>query len=69
MLRGASLISQGVSIVAGSRRLGHWGPKITYRVFAYLVPDDEAATRTAPASTLAKIIPEEYPMCTRERVR
>lgn len=64
---GASLISQGVSIVAVSRWLGHSSPEITYRVYAYLKPDDEAATRAALASTLAKIIPDVYPMCTRER--
>jgi len=60
------LVSQGDSIVAVSRWLGHSSPEITYRVNAYVQPDDETATRAALATTLAKIIPDVYPMCTRE---
>jgi integrase len=63
---GASPISHGVSVVAASRWLGHSSPEITYRVYAYLKPDDELATRAAMAETMAKIIPVVYPLCTRE---
>ena len=66
---GASLISQRVSIVAVSRWLGPSSPEITYRVYAYSKPDDGTATRAALATTLAKIIPDVYQMCTRERGR
>jgi integrase len=63
---GAGLISRGVSVVAVSRWLGHSSPEITYRVYAYLKPDDEQAGRAALASTMRKIIPEVYPVCTPE---
>ncbi|WP_336026508.1 tyrosine-type recombinase/integrase [Geodermatophilus sp. FMUSA9-8] len=63
---GASLVSRGVSVVAVSRWLGHSGPEITYRVYAYLKPDDELATRAAMADILSKINPDVYPLCTRE---
>jgi integrase len=49
-----------------SRWLGHSGPEITYRVYAYLKPDDELATRAAMADSLSKINPDVYPLCTRE---
>lgn len=61
---GASLISRGVSVVAVSHWLGHSSPEITYRVYAYLRPDDEAAGRAAMAENMRKIIPDVYPMCT-----
>lgn len=63
---GASLISRGVSVVAVSRWLGHSSPEITYRVYAYLKPDDEQAGRAALAETLRSIVPDVYPLCTRE---
>lgn len=63
---GAGLVSRGVSVVAVARWLGHSSPEITYRVYAYLRPDDETAGRAAMAETMAKIIPHVYPMCTRE---
>lgn len=65
---GASLISRGVSVVAVSRWLGHSGPEITYRVYAYLKPDDEYATRAAMAQTMAKIIPDVYPVWTADKI-
>lgn len=34
---------EGVPVGAGSHRLGHPGPEITYRFCTYLRPDDEAA--------------------------
>lgn len=63
---GASLISRGVSVVAVSRWLGHSSPEITYRVYAYLKPDDEQAGRAALAETMRSIVPDVYPLCTRE---
>jgi integrase len=63
---GASLISRGVSVVAVSRWLGHSSPEITYRVYAYLKPDDERAGRAALAETMRSIVPDVYPLCTRE---
>jgi len=60
------LVSQGGSIVAVARWLGHSSPEITYRVSAQLKPDDETATRAALATTLATITPDVYPMCDRE---
>lgn len=61
---GASLISRGVSVVAVSSWLGHSSPEITYRVYAYLKPDDEQAGRDAIAKTMHQILPHVYPMCT-----
>jgi integrase len=63
---GACLISRGVSVVAVSRWLGHSSPEITYRVYAYLKPDDEQAGRAALAATMRSIVPDVYPLCTRE---
>ena len=63
---GASLISRGVSVVAVSHWLGHSRPEITYRVYAYLRPDDEVAGRAALAEGMRKIIPDVYPVCTRQ---
>jgi integrase len=63
---GAGLISRGISVVAVAHWLGHSSPEITYRVYAYLRPDDETAGRVAMAETMRKIIPDVYPMCTRE---
>jgi integrase len=61
---GASLISRGVSVVAVSSWLGHSSPEITYRVYAYLKPDDEQAGRDAIAKTMRQVLPHVYPMCT-----
>jgi integrase len=61
---GAGLISRGVSVVAVARWLGHSSPEITYRVYAYLKPDDELTGRAAMAATMRKIIPDVYPVCT-----
>ena len=61
---GASLISRGVSVVAVSSWLGHSSPEITYRVYAYLKPDDEQAGRDAIAKTMRQLLPHVYPMCT-----
>ena len=63
---GAGLISRGISVVAVARWLGHSRPEITYRVYAYLRPDDETAGRVAMAATMRKIIPDVYPLCTRD---
>jgi integrase len=65
---GASLISRGVSVVAVSRWLGHSSPEITYRVYAYLKPDDEQAGRDAIAKTMRRLLPHVYPMCTEKGV-
>ena len=61
---GASLISRGVSVVAVSSWLGHSSPEITYRVYAYLKPDDEQAGRDAIAKTMRQVLPHVYPVCT-----
>ena len=61
---GASLVSRGVSVVAVSRWLGHSSPEITYRVYAYLRPDDEQAGRVAMAESMRRIVPDVYPLCT-----
>lgn len=61
---GASLISRGVSVVAVSAWLGHSSPEITYRVYAYLKTDDEAAGREAIAKTMRQVVPHVYPVCT-----
>ena len=63
---GAALISRGVSVVAVSRWLGHSSPEITYRVYAYLRPDDEQAGRAALAATMRRVVPDVYPGCTGE---
>jgi integrase len=63
---GACLISRGVSVVAVSRWLGHSRPEITYRVYAYLTPDDELAGRAALAETVRSVVPDVYPLCTQE---
>ena len=63
---GAGLISRGVSVVAVSRWLGRSSAEITYRVYAYLRPDDEAAGRSAMAKTMRKMIPGVHPTCTQE---
>ena len=60
---GASLISRGVSVVAVSSWLGHSSPEITYRVYAYLKPDDEQAGRDAIARTMRQVLPHAYPVC------
>ena len=61
---GSSLISEGVSVVAVSRWLGHSSPEITWRVYSYLMPNDDQVGRAAMAKNLSKIIPDVYPMCT-----
>jgi integrase len=54
---GASLISAGVSVVAVSRWLGHSSPEITWRVYSYLMPNDDEIGRAAMAQTLARVAP------------
>lgn len=61
---GSSLIAGGVSIVAVSRWLGHSSPEITWRVYSYLMASDEDAGRAAMAATLARVVPDVYPLCT-----
>ena len=63
---GASLVSYRVSVVAVSRWLGHSSPEITYRVYAYLRPNDEQAGRVAMAESMRRIVPGVYRMCTAE---
>ena len=52
---GASLISAGVSVVAVSRWLGHSSPEITWRVYSYLMPNDDEVGRAAMARTMRKL--------------
>lgn len=58
---GAGLISR---VVAVAHWQGHSSLEITYRVYAYLRPDDEGAGRAAMAASMRKIIPDVYRMCT-----
>ena len=53
-------------MVAVSRWLDHASPEITCRVYAYLKPHDEQAGRAALAETMRSIVPDMYPLCTRE---
>lgn len=62
---GSSLISQGVSVVAVSRWLGHSSPEITYRVYSYLMTNDDAIGREAISKTMGRIIPAVSPACPR----
>jgi integrase len=61
---GASLISAGVSVVAVSRWLGHSSPEITWRVYSYLMPNDDEIGRAAMASTMTRVAAGVYPSCT-----
>ncbi|MFN2562658.1 MAG: tyrosine-type recombinase/integrase [Jatrophihabitans sp.] len=61
---GSSLISQGVSIVAVSKWLGHSSPEITWRVYSYLMATDEEVGRGAMSRTFSKLLPDVYPLCT-----
>ena len=63
---GASLISAGVSVVAVSRWLGHSSPEITWRVYSYLMPNDDEIGRTAMAKTMTRVAAGVYPSCTEE---
>lgn len=63
---GSSLISGGVSVVAVSRWMGHSSPEITWRVYSYLMASDEDTGRAAMAATLARVVPDVYPTCTRQ---
>jgi integrase len=65
---GASLISQGVSVVAVSEWLGHSSPEITYRGYSYLMTNDHEVGRAAMTATMGKLIPDVYPACTDEAV-
>jgi integrase len=53
---GSSLISRGVSVVAVSRWLGHSSPEITWRVYSYLMANDEQVGRDAMRSALAAVL-------------
>ncbi len=65
---GSSLISGGVSVVAVSRWLGHSSPEITWRVYSYLMANDDEVGRAAMAKTMirltgvAQALPTEAPM-------
>jgi integrase len=64
---GSSLISQGVSVVAVARWLGHSSPEITWRVYSYLMSNDEEVGRAAMGKTMGALLaPDVYPLCTRE---
>ncbi len=63
---GSSLISGGVSVVAVSEWLGHSSPEITWRVYSYLMANDQEVGRAAMAKTMTKVVPDVYPACTAE---
>lgn len=65
---GASLISRGVSVVAVSKWLGHSSPDITWRVYSYLMPDDEVVGRGVMADVMAALSSDVHAPCTREAV-
>jgi hypothetical protein len=48
---------------------GHSSPEITWRVYSYLMPNDDEIGRTAMTKTLHKILPDVYQMCTRESLQ
>lgn len=54
---GSSLVSRGVSVVAVSRWLGHSSPEITWRVYAYLMTNDEGVGRAAMAAAWTDVLP------------
>jgi integrase len=60
---GASLISAGVSVVAVSRWLGHSSPEITWRVYSYLMANDDEVGRAAMAQTLRRLTADVSHMC------
>jgi integrase len=66
---GSSLISQGVSVVAVARWLGHSSPEITRRVYSYLMTGDEQIGPDAMTKAMQRLVPSDpdvYPMCTRQ---
>ncbi|HEY3090735.1 MAG TPA: tyrosine-type recombinase/integrase [Jatrophihabitantaceae bacterium] len=64
---GSSLISRGVSVVAVSRWLGHSSPEITWRVYSYMMANDDEVGRAAMAATMGSLLAGVYPSCTREQ--
>jgi integrase len=66
---GASLISRGVSVVAVSRWLGHSSPEITWRVYSYLMPNDDEVGRAAMAKTMGAVLADVSPLCPREEAQ
>ena len=60
---GASLISAGVSVVAMSRWLGHSSPEITWRVYSYLMANDDEVGRAALAHTMRFLTVGVSPLC------
>jgi len=62
---GASLISQGVPVVAVSRWLGHSSLEITWRVYSYLMPNDDEIRRAATAETMTAVAAGVHQSCTR----
>ena len=54
---GASLISHGVPIPQVSKQMGHAGPQVTMRVYAYAMTDDAAKGRAAAAEVAALSTP------------
>jgi integrase len=53
---GASLISAGVSVVAVSGWLGHSSPEITWRVYSYMMRNDDEVGRAAMAKTMSAVL-------------
>ena len=45
----------GVPVVAVSRRLGHSSPEITWRVYPYLMRNDDEEGRAAMAQTVSAV--------------
>jgi integrase len=66
---GSSLISQGVSVAAVSRWMGHSSPEITWRVYLYLMANDDEVGRAAMAKTISRRTADVYPLCTEESVQ
>lgn len=51
-------------MVAVSQWLGHASPEITWRVYSYLMANDQEVGRAAMMTTMAKVVPDVYPACT-----
>ncbi len=56
-------------MVAVSEWLGHSSPEITWRVYSYLMVNDQEVGRAAMSKTLTKVVPDVYRACTGDTAR
>jgi hypothetical protein len=62
------MISAGVCVVAVSRWLGHSSPEITWRVYSYLMRNDDEVGRAAMAKTMSAVTAQVAPELPSEAV-